>query len=169
MNLPGKTNFYEKRMIEMHINYSELAAQLQALMDGVPYRVSNLANASALLWQVMPDINWAGFYHLRGDRLVLGPFQGKPACIVIPMGHGVCGTAAQENRVVRVENVHEFPGHIACDSASNSEIVLPLRVNGTVWGVLDIDSPSFSRFREEDETGLSQVVTILERMITETE
>ena len=153
----------------MHVNYSELASQLYALMDGVPYRVSNLANAAALLWQAIPEINWVGFYQLQGDRLVLGPFQGKPACIEIPMGRGVCGTAAQEGQVVRVENVHDFSDHIACDSASNSEIVLPLRVNGAVWGVLDIDSPLFSRFQKEDEMGLLQLVPIIEHMISKTE
>lgn len=152
----------------MYVNYSELSGQLRALMDGVPYRVSNLANAAALLWQAMPEINWVGFYQLQGDRLVLGPFQGKPACIEIPLGRGVCGTAARENQVVRVENVHEFSGHIACDSASNSEIVLPLRAEGKVWGVLDIDSPLLSRFRDEDEKGLLQLVPIIEDMISKT-
>ena len=152
----------------MNINYDELARQLQALMADVPYRVSNLANASALLWLSLPDINWVGFYRLTGDKLVLGPFQGKPACIAISLGRGVCGTAAQENRVVRVENVHEFPGHIACDSASNSEIVLPLYAGGALWGVLDIDSPSLNRFQEEDEAGLGQIAAILNNMLANT-
>lgn len=150
----------------MNINYFEIAQQLQALVEGVPYPVSNLANASALLWQAMPDINWVGFYKLVDGRLVLGPFQGKPACIVIPMGRGVCGTAAQERRTVRVENVHDFPGHIACDSASNSEIVLPLTENGALWGVLDIDSPTLSRFTEADEAGLTQIAAILSDMLS---
>ena len=104
----------------MNAFHSELAAKLNALMEDVPYQTANLANASALLWQELPDINWVGFYQLLGDRLVLGPFQGKPACIQIPLGKGVCGKAAAEERVLRVENVHAFPGHIACDSASNS-------------------------------------------------
>lgn len=152
----------------MNINYDELARQLQALTEDVPYRVSNLANASALLWLSLPDINWVGFYRLTGEKLVLGPFQGKPACIAIPLGRGVCGTAAQENRVVRVENVHEFPGHIACDSASNSEIVLPLYAGETLWGVLDIDSPSLNRFQAEDEVGLGQIAAVLNDMLTKT-
>lgn len=150
----------------MNISYFEIAQQLQALVEGVPYPVSNLANASALLWQAMPDINWVGFYKLVDGKLVLGPFQGKPACIVIPMGRGVCGTAAQEHRTVRVENVHDFPGHIACDSASNSEIVLPLTENGALWGVLDIDSPTLSRFTEADEAGLTQIAAILSDMLS---
>ena len=149
----------------MNSFYSELAAKLNALMEGVPYQIANLANASALLWQELPDINWVGFYQLLGDRLVLGPFQGKPACIQIPLGKGVCGKAAAEERVLRVENVHEFPGHIACDSASNSEIVLPLYRLGKIWGVLDIDSPLPARFDAADEAGLHKVVLVLENVI----
>ena len=153
----------------MNSFYSELAARLNALMEGVPYQIANLANASALLWQELPDINWVGFYQLLGDRLVLGPFQGKPACIQIPLGKGVCGKAAAEERVLRVENVHEFPGHIACDSASNSEIVLPLYRLGKIWGVLDIDSPLFSRFTPEDEAQLGQISELLGKMLSGTE
>ena len=153
----------------MNSFYSELAAKLNALMEGVPYQIANLANASALLWQELPDINWVGFYQLLGDRLVLGPFQGKPACIQIPLGKGVCGKAAAEERVLRVENVHEFPGHIACDSASNSEIVLPLYRLGKIWGVLDIDSPLFSRFSQEDETQLGLISELLGKMLSEAE
>ena len=138
-------------------------------MEGVPYQIANLANASALLWQELPDINWVGFYQLLGDRLVLGPFQGKPACIQIPLGKGVCGKAAAEERVLRVENVHEFPGHIACDSASNSEIVLPLYRLGKIWGVLDIDSPLFSRFSQEDEAQLGLISELLSKMLSEAE
>ena len=149
----------------MNSFYSELAAKLNALMEGVPYQIANLANASALLWQELPDINWVGFYQLLGDRLVLGPFQGKPACIQIPLGKGVCGKAAAEERVLRVENVHEFPGHIACDSASNSEIVIPIRKKGAVVGVLDIDSPSIGRFTEDDKEGLERFVRALERKL----
>ena len=153
----------------MNSFYSELAAKLNALMEGVPYQIANLANASALLWQELPDINWVGFYQLLGDRLVLGPFQGKPACIQIPLGKGVCGKAAAEERVLRVENVHEFPGHIACDSASNSEIVLPLYRLGKIWGVLDIDSPLFSRFSKEDEAQLGLISELLSKMLSEAE
>lgn len=136
------------------VSYSLLLEQLKALTQDVPYPVANLANASALLWQELPQINWAGFYQLQGDLLILGPFQGKPACIRIPMGKGVCGTAAASGKTVRVDNVHDFPGHIACDGASNSEIVVPIFANGQLWGVLDIDSPVFSRFTSEDQQGL---------------
>ena len=153
----------------MRVDYSELGRALSALMEGVPYRVSNLANASALLWQMLPEINWVGFYERMGDKLILGPFQGKPACIEIPMGRGVCGTAARQRRTVRVANVHEFPGHIACDSASNSEIVLPLMNGQTLWGVLDIDSPVPDRFTQEDEQGLERLAAILSGMIRATE
>ena len=149
--------------------HSELVAKLNALMEDVPYQTANLANASALLWQELPDINWVGFYQLLGDRLVLGPFQGKPACIQIPLGKGVCGKAAAEERVLRVENVHAFPGHIACDSASNSEIVLPVYRRGKIWGVLDIDSPLFSRFTPEDEAQLGQISELLGKMLSGTE
>lgn len=121
-----------------------------------------LSNAAALLWQELKEINWAGFYLLRDDTLVLGPFQGKPACIHIKTGKGVCGTAVKEDRVQRVADVHTFPGHIACDSASNSEIVIPLHKNGRVFGVLDIDSPVTERFSEEDEQGLVKFAKTLE-------
>ena len=148
-------------------DYDALEKSLEALIRDVPYETANLANASALLWQSIQDINWAGFYQLRGDRLVLGPFQGKPACIVIPMGRGVCGTAAAEEKTVRVEDVHTFPGHIACDCASNSEIVIPLYRNGALWGVLDIDSPRFSRFSPEDQQGLERFAAVLSRALPE--
>ena len=147
------------------VNYKEMAMQLQALVEGVPYEVANLANASALLWQELPDINWAGFYKMTDGALVLGPFQGKPACIRITVGRGVCGTAVAENRTQLVYNVHDFPGHIACDCASNSEIVVPIRVRGEIWGVLDIDSPSIGRFTQEDQTGLEGIVGILEHIL----
>lgn len=146
--------------------YSELTAQLLALTEGVPYLTANLANTAALLWQNLPDINWAGFYQLQGNQLILGPFQGKPACIQIPVGKGVCGRAVAENRLQRVENVHNFPGHIGCDSASNSEIVLPLYCRGKIWGVLDIDSPSLNRFSSEDEAGLAAVSRVISEMIS---
>lgn len=146
-------------------NYQTVAQQLSALTEGVPYEVANLANASALLWQEMPDINWVGFYKMTDGALVLGPFQGKPACIRIPVGRGVCGTAVAQDKTQLVYNVHDFPGHIACDSASNSEIVLPIHVNGEIWGVLDIDSPYIGRFTEEDQAGLEQIVCILEQIL----
>ena len=143
-------------------DYSKLCTELSALTDGVPHKISNLANASALLWSSLENINWAGFYLIENNKLILGPFQGKPACIEIPLGKGVCGTAAAESRTVLVSNVHEFPGHIACDSASNSEIVIPLYdKNKSLFGVLDIDSPLFDRFTEEDKTGLEKFARIL--------
>ena len=145
--------------------YELLEQQLLALTDGVPHQTANLANASALLMQVLEQINWAGFYLLQGDTLVLGPFQGKPACIEIPVGRGVCGAAAALGETVRVEDVHAFPGHIACDSASNSEIVVPLKKDGRVLGVLDIDSPVTGRFTPEDQRGLERLGHILERLL----
>ena len=147
------------------INYNRIAQQLLALVEGIPYEVANLANASALLWQELPDINWVGFYKMTDGALVLGPFQGKPACIRIPVGRGVCGTAVAEDKVQLVYDVHDFPGHIACDCASNSEIVLPIHVNGEIWGVLDIDSPTVGRFTEEDQAGLGRIVGILEQVL----
>ena len=146
-------------------NYEQITAQLAALTEGIPYEVANLANASALLWQEMENINWVGFYKMIDGALVLGPFQGKPACIRIPVGRGVCGTAVAEDRTQLVYNVHDFPGHIACDCASNSEIVLPIHVKGEIWGVLDIDSPNVGRFTEADKEGLEKVVEILEKIL----
>lgn len=143
-------------------DYEVLNEQLAALTEGVPHRVANLANASALLFESLEDVNWAGFYFVEGGRLVLGPFQGRPACIEIPMGQGVCGTAAAGDVTLVVPNVHEFQGHIACDSASNSEIVVPLHKGGGVVGVLDIDSPLFGRFDEADAKGLEAFARILE-------
>ena len=143
-------------------DYQALHAQLKALTEGVPYKIANLANASALLWEHLEDINWAGFYMMEDGALVLGPFQGKTACIRIPVGKGVCGTAVAENATQRVADVHLFPGHIACDCASNSEIVVPIRKNGEIIGVLDIDSPIKNRFTLEDQTGLEAFVSILE-------
>lgn len=148
-----------------NIDYTSLCSQLTALTDGIPYEVANLANASALLWQELPEINWVGFYKMEDGALVLGPFQGKPACIRIPVGRGVCGTAVAEDAVQLVYDVHQFPGHIACDCASNSEIVLPIHVGGKIWGVLDIDSPFIGRFTEEDRDGLIRVVEILEKIL----
>ena len=141
--------------------YRLLRTQLQGLTDGVPYLLANLANASALLYQALTDINWAGFYLMQDGKLVLGPFQGKPACVEIQVGFGVCGTAVQQDEIMLVENVHEFPGHIACDSASNSEIVIPMHKGEEIVGVLDIDSPVLARFDKEDEQGLAELVRIL--------
>ena len=146
--------------------YEELIAQVKALTEGIPYPMANLANASAAIWQSLDRLNWAGFYLMQDGALVLGPFQGKPACIRIPVGKGVCGTAVQENRTVRVEDVHQFPGHIACDSASNSEIVVPIYKNGEIYGVLDLDSPYFARFTEEDQAGLEALVRVLEKVLS---
>ena len=143
-------------------DYKTLNEQLKSLIGNVPYRIANLANASALLWQELEGLNWAGFYLMHEGALVLGPFQGKPACIRIALGRGVCGTAAQTGLTQRVENVHEFPGHIACDCASNSEIVVPIRQGGETVAVLDLDSPRFARFTPADAAGLERFAAILE-------
>ena len=145
------------------MNYETLKKEIHALICGVPYEIANLANVSAALWQAMENINWVGFYRMESGKLVLGPFQGKPACIEIPVGRGVCGTAVAQKKTILVEDVHQFPGHIACDSASNSEIVVPIFKNGEVYGVLDIDSPCFARFTLEDQKGLEEIVGILEK------
>lgn len=148
-----------------HVDYSALARGICALTEDVPYLTANLANTSALIWQTVPDLNWAGFYQMTDGRLVLGPFQGKPACIRIQVGSGVCGTAVKERRTIRVEDVHQFPGHIACDGASNSEIVIPLWKNGEIWGVLDIDSPIPARFSEADQQGLEAAARAIEAFL----
>ncbi|WP_088013471.1 GAF domain-containing protein [Gottfriedia acidiceleris] len=147
--------------------YTTLTAQVKALIDGEHNLIANLANTSALLNQFLHQINWVGFYLKDGDRdeLVLGPFVGLPACVRIPYGKGVCGTSAQTKTVQRIDNVHEFPGHIACDAASNSEIVIPLMHNGEVIGVLDIDSPEFNRFDEMDQKYLQAIVNLVEDTI----
>lgn len=150
-------------------DYKLMNSQLMSLSEGVEWDITILSNAAALLWDTLEDINWAGFYLACGGKLELGPFQGKPACTVIEFGKGVCGTAAAEDRTQLVKNVHEFPGHIACDSASNSEIVVPIHVNGNIYGVLDIDSPLIGRFTEEDEEGLEAFVRMLESILTEKE
>ena len=147
------------------MDYKLLCAQLKALTEDVENVISNLSNASALLWQELADINWAGFYKMEGGILVLYPFQGKTACTKIAVGKGVCGTAVAEDRTQLVPDVHQFPGHIACDCASNSEIVVPIHVNGEIWGVLDIDSPSLNRFDEADQKGLEAFVKILEGIL----
>lgn len=141
--------------------YKSLTTQLYHLLEGERDFLANTANFSALLFNTMPDVNWAGFYFYKGGGLVLGPFQGKPACVRISLGKGVCGTAAEKMKTVIVKNVHEFPGHIACDSASNSEIVAPLIKQGRLIGVLDIDSPQLARFDDEDKAGLENLVELL--------
>lgn len=142
-------------------DYKLMNSQLRGLSEGVEWDITILSNAAALLWDSLDDINWAGFYTARAGRLELGPFQGKPACTVIGFGKGVCGTAVAEDRTQLVMDVHEFPGHIACDSASNSEIVVPIHVKGSVYGVLDIDSPLTGRFTDEDRAGLEEFARIL--------
>jgi GAF domain-containing protein len=141
--------------------YSALHAQLAALFADEADPLANTANMAALLFEALPDLNWAGFYVLRGEELVLGPFQGKVACVRIALGRGVCGTAARELRSIVVPDVHAFPGHIACDAASRSEIVVPLLHDGALFGVLDLDSPVPARFDEVDAAGLEQAVALL--------
>ena len=141
--------------------YEQLATQLSALLAGECDLVANAANFSSLLFHSLPDLNWAGFYFVKDSELVLGPFQGQPACVRIKIGQGVCGTAAAKCETVIVPNVHEFPGHIACDSASNSEIVVPLLKDSHLIGVLDLDSPKLARFDREDALGLEQLARIL--------
>ena len=143
-------------------DYKLLAAQIKSLAEDEPHFLPVMANASALLNENMEDLNWVGFYVINNNELMLGPFQGKVACIRIPLGKGVCGTAAQQDRTLLVEDVHKFAGHIACDAASNSEIVIPMHCNGKVIGVLDIDSPSFDRFKFEDQIGLEKFVKAIE-------
>ena len=142
-------------------DYGLISKQLAGLIDGESDRIANLANCSALLWQELPGINWVGFYLLKRNRLVLGPFQGKPACTRINMGSGVCGTAATMGKTVIVADVHQFPGHIACDAASKSEIVVPMIKDGQLIGVLDIDSPSVDRFDHLDQQGLENLLQVL--------
>jgi GAF domain-containing protein len=143
------------------MNYTVMHNQLRELTQDVPHPIANMANAAALLWHGLDRINWAGFYLLENDTLVLGPFQGKPACIEIPVGKGVCGTAVAAGKTIRVDDVHAFPGHIACDCDSRSEIVIPLRKNGRILGVLDIDSPVLGRFTSEDQIGLELFSEVL--------
>jgi GAF domain-containing protein len=140
--------------------YADLAAQLRSLLAGETDFIANAANFSALLYHSLPDVSWVGFYLYKQGELVLGPFQGKPACVRIAIGKGVCGTAAQQRQTILVDNVHDFPGHIACDSASNSEIVVPLVAGEELIGVLDLDSTKFARFNEEDAQGLNELVEI---------
>jgi GAF domain-containing protein len=145
--------------------YASLAASLAALIADETDPIANLANASALIWEALPDINWAGFYILRGGELVLGPFQGRPACVRIGIGKGVCGTAAAGKRTIVVEDVNAFPGHIACDAASRSEIVVPLLHGDRLMGVLDVDAPKVGRFDEDDRRGLEDVAGIVSRRV----
>jgi GAF domain-containing protein len=140
--------------------YASLVVQLLSLLKGEHDFIANAANFSALLFNSLPNVNWAGFYFLNGEELVLGPFQGNPACVRIPMGKGVCGVAAQQCETIIVPNVHEFPGHIACDVASNSEIVVPLFDGERLLGVLDLDSPTIGRFDDQDAEGLNELVTV---------
>lgn len=146
-------------------NYDQLCDALRQRTENIPYETPNLANAAALLWEYLADVNWAGFYKMVEGQLVLGPFQGKAARVLIPVGQGVCGTAVAQDKTQRVANVHNFCGHIACDSASNSEIVIPIHVRGQIWGVLDMDSPVLDRFSEKDQAGLERFVKALENVL----
>ena len=147
-------------------NYEIMLQQLQGLCESPEYLITLLSNTSALLKQSMEDLNWAGYYIMKDGKLILGPFQGLVACEKIDVGKGVCGTAVAERKTILVKNVHEFPGHIACDSASNSEIVVPIIINDEVWGVLDIDSPSLNRFDETDQKYLEKAVEIITSAIS---
>ena len=147
------------------IMYRDLASALEGLVAGEPDPIANMANAAALIWETLPDLNWAGFYRNVGGELVLGPFQGRPACIRIAFGSGVCGVAAETRQVQRVEDVNAFPGHIACDSASASELVVPIVRDGELVAVLDVDSPRTGRFSEEDEAGCVRLAEILSKVL----
>lgn len=146
----------------MACNYEEVLLKVKGITEDIPYKIANLANISAILFENMENINWAGFYLVEDGELILGPFQGKSACIRIKKGRGVCGTAWEENKMQLVENVHEFPGHIACDCASNSEIVFPFHKEGEVVGVLDIDSFKLNNFNDEDVAGLQRLIDYIE-------
>ena len=145
--------------------YRDLLSALEGLTTGEPDAIANMANAAALIWESLPDLNWAGFYRNVGGELVLGPFQGRPACIRIPFGKGVCGTAAASLQVQRIDDVHAFPGHIACDSASESELVVPIVRDGELLAVLDLDSPQKARFDAEDEAGCVALCGLLARLL----
>lgn len=149
------------------MDYLLLKLQVKEMVKDEKYLITLLANTSALLYQSLSDLNWLGYYLYRDDQLILGPFQGKTACEIIPLDKGVCGKAARERKTVRVEDVHQFAGHIACDSASNSEIVLPLLVKGQLFGLLDIDSPEFGRFTQTDQQNLEDIVTVIEEKISQ--
>ena len=147
------------------VMYRDLASALTGLVEGEPDAVANMANAAALIWETLPGLNWAGFYRNVGGELVVGPFQGRPACIRIKFGEGVCGVAAESRQVQRVDDVHAFPGHIACDSASNSELVVPIVRDGVLIAVLDLDSPEHARFDAEDEAGCVMLGEILAKAL----
>lgn len=149
----------------MSANYDELAQQAAGLLSGQRHRIANAANLSALIYHALPDVNWVGFYFLEGDELIVGPFQGQPACVRIEMGKGVCGTAAATRSTQRVEDVHAFEGHIVCDPVSRSEVVVPLIVDDQVIGVLDIDSPQRGRFDEVDQRGLEKLADVYVRSL----
>lgn len=155
----------DRRIEMMQTDYELMIKQARAIVEDVPHLTANLANLSALIYTSLEDINWAGFYLTQGDRLILAPFQGKVACVEIPYGRGVCGTAAQKDAIQLVPDVHLFPGHIACDSASRSEIVVPIHRAGKVVGVLDIDSPIADRFTEHDRAGLERLVGMMEELL----
>jgi len=152
----GRYDFHDKQA-----DYARLAQELTALLAGESNLIANAANTAALIFDALPEVNWAGFYFLKGGELIVGPFQGKPACVRIALGRGVCGTAAAQRRTLVVPDVHQFPGHIACDAASRSEIVVPLIAGGTLLGVLDIDSPRPARFDEADARGLESLANLL--------
>jgi len=147
------------------VSYDELFKQVQALSEDVNFDITILSNISALIYDALDNLNWCGFYILKDNALLLGPFQGKVACTRIEIGKGVCGTSVKQNSTIVVPNVHEFPGHIACDSASNSEIVIPIHKNGCIYGVLDIDSPMLNRFDDNDKVGLEAIVLEIEKLI----
>jgi GAF domain-containing protein len=149
-------------------HYSQLAQQVEAIVAGEQDLIANMANISAILYWALDNTNWVGFYLVKDEQLVLGPFHGQPACIRIPIGRGVCGTAVSENKIQLIDDVHQFSGHIACDVASNSEIVLPIRQNNQIIAVLDIDSPNIARFDLDDKLGLSQIVEILQATLCQT-
>lgn len=146
--------------------YEQLTAQARALLSGEPDRIANAANLAALVYHALPDLNWVGFYFFDGTELVVGPFQGLPACVRIPLNKGVCGAAASTGQTQRVDDVDAFPGHIACDSASRSEVVVPLNKNGQLVGVFDLDSPTLARFDEEDQRGLESIAAVFLESLT---
>lgn len=146
--------------------YEQLTAQARALLSGEPDRIANAANLAALVYHALPDLNWVGFYFFDGTELVVGPFQGLPACVRIPLNKGVCGAAASTGQTQRVDDVDAFPGHIACDSASRSEVVVPLNKNGQLVGVFDLDSPKLARFDEEDQRGLESIAAVFLESLT---
>ncbi len=157
------TPWTERRAVSKSVLYDELVRELDALLTGEMDSLANAANAAAAIYHALPDLNWAGFYFLRGNELVLGPFQGRPACSRIPLGKGVCGTAVAQGRAVLVTDVKAFPGHVACDAASRSELVVPLRAGDALFGVLDLDSPMLGRFDAQDQAGCEALAAITAR------